>query len=65
MDPKFFFIFIVLMVLFKNTSAQIIEDFSDGNLTNNPAWQGNMDKFQVVNEVLQSNGAENQSPVYL
>ena len=65
MDSRFFYFFIALTFLTKGASAQINDNFSDGNLTNDPTWQGNMDKFQVVNEVLQSNGVENQSPIYL
>lgn len=65
MNSRIFYFFIVLVFFTTTVSAQINDNFSDGNLTNNPAWQGNMDKFQVVNEILQSNGDENQSPIYL
>ncbi len=62
---KTFFFLVPLLFFIQNSTAQISDNFSDGNITNNPLWQGNMDKFQVVNEALQSNGVENQSPIYL
>ncbi len=43
--------------LFASVSAQVAEDFSDGDFTNNPAWNGDVAKFIVnANFELQSNG---------
>lgn len=39
-------------------SAQIAEEFTDGDFTNNPAWQGDETDFIVNNEVLQVNATE-------
>ena len=36
-----------LFVLYAPAVAQITDDFSDGNLTQNPAWQGDVDSFRV------------------
>ena len=37
-------------------SAQLREDFTDGNFTTNPAWAGDAPSFQVTAQQLQSNG---------
>lgn len=36
-----------LFVLYAPAVGQITDDFSDGNLTQNPAWQGDVDSFRV------------------
>lgn len=46
-----------LLLLFFPTLAQLQEDFSDGELLNNPTWSGELSLFQVnANLALQSNG---------
>ena len=50
-----------------STFAQINEDFSDGDLTNNPTWEGQPDSFQINNDFqmqLNANVAGN-STLYL
>ena len=37
--------------------AQIADNFSDGNLTQNPAWQGDLDSFKINNGELQLGAA--------
>ena len=48
-----------LLLFSKLCFSQITENFSDGNFTQNPVWQGTMDSF-VINNMgqLQSNGAK-------
>ncbi|UOQ98298.1 lamin tail domain-containing protein [Hymenobacter sp. 5317J-9] len=38
-------------------SAQLHDDFADGNFTANPTWSGDAGSFQVVGQQLQSNAA--------
>ncbi|MEL7531474.1 MAG: lamin tail domain-containing protein [Bacteroidota bacterium] len=46
-----------LLLLLFSTQAQLQEDFSDGELLNNPTWLGEINLFQVnANLELQSNG---------
>lgn len=40
-------IFIILIVQWNVLSAQLIDDFSDGDFTNNPEWVGTTDKFRI------------------
>lgn len=40
-------IFSFCLLTYSLLSAQIMDDFSDGNFNNNPAWQGNTDEFIV------------------
>ncbi|MCB9284759.1 MAG: lamin tail domain-containing protein [Lewinellaceae bacterium] len=42
----------VLFCLSMNVRAQLQDDFSDGDLTNDPSWLGQTDLFQVENEEL-------------
>ena len=37
-------------------SAQLLENFTDGNFTQNPTWTGDASSFQVASQQLQSNG---------
>jgi len=46
--------------------AQLSEDFSDGDFTNNPTWSGDNAKYQIsVGNQLQSNGLGNSETTYL
>ncbi|MEL6134292.1 MAG: hypothetical protein AAFR59_13090, partial [Bacteroidota bacterium] len=45
--------------------AQVNDDFSDGDLTNNPTWTGETSAWQVNAQELQSNGASAQDDIYL
>lgn len=33
------------------THAQFLEDFSDGELTNNPSWQGDLSSFEITDDL--------------
>jgi len=48
---------ILFAFLFASVSAQVVENFSDGDFTNNPSWTGDAAKFIVSGSFeLQSNG---------
>ena len=52
-----FFTFILLCVLNLPLRAQLVENFSDGELNQNPTWTGDVDEFLVdASFQLQSNG---------
>jgi len=42
-------VFILFFVSWMATDAQVFDDFSDGNFTSNPAWQGDIEQFQITN----------------
>ena len=56
-----FIIFLSLNYL----QAQVVDDFSDGDLIVNPVWTGNVDSFEVVGQQLHLNAPANTSESYL
>jgi hypothetical protein len=60
-----FFGILLWLGSFSTLCAQITESFSDGDFTNNPAWTGNTDHFQVQAGRLQSNGPANSAVISL
>lgn len=53
------------MLLSTTTNAQISENFTDGNFTDNPVWIGNTNDFIITNNQLQSNNSVANSSYYL
>jgi len=45
--------------------AQVKDDFTDGDFTNDPAWSGDVSEFQVTNNQLNSNGPDATAELYL
>ena len=58
--------FLLLLFLHFRLSAQVSDNFSDGNFTQNPTWNGNAANF-IINpqNQLQANGANATSVIYL
>ncbi len=57
---------IYLIFLFFSSFAQLNEDFSDGELLQNPTWQGDLQHFIVnTNQTLQLNNEGNSDTSYL
>lgn len=62
MKKIFFILFFIPFV----TVSQVIDNFSDGDFTHNPAWSGDDTCFLVTNYELQSNGPDIvNSKIYL
>jgi len=51
MKPTIFLL--LLLCISASLKAQLSDDFSDGNFTDNPTWFGNTDRFSVTNAELQ------------
>lgn len=60
---KYFFISFFLISVF--STAQITDNFSDGELTINPLWSGDVTNFTVSIDSLRSNGPSATSTIYL
>ncbi len=46
-------------------TAQVLDNFADGDFTNNPSWSGNTADFVVDNGWLRSNGPQASSFIYV
>ena len=55
----------LLLLSTKLTFAQLNEAFTDGNFTANPTWIGTTSSFQITDGVLQSDGPQVTSTLYL
>ncbi len=53
----------IFLLLTFYSIAQISDDFSDGDFTNNPEWLGNTNRFQINTNELQLNDVNYESPV--
>lgn len=60
-----YWLLLLLLHGFAISKAQLTDDFSDGDFTNNPTWTGQVMKFQVVNNALQLNNASITDEAYL
>ncbi|MBK7854308.1 MAG: hypothetical protein IPJ79_04840 [Bacteroidetes bacterium] len=56
---------IILMLVSSVAKAQVTDDFSDGDFTNNPAWVGDVASWQVTGGQLNSNHSTINSSFYL
>ncbi|MEY2923657.1 MAG: hypothetical protein RLZZ337_197 [Bacteroidota bacterium] len=54
-----------LIVFSLSAQAQLSEDFSDGDFTTNPMWNGDVSKFAIENGKLRSNSAVANDIFYL
>jgi len=55
------YLYLLFILINTNFTAQLIDDFSDGDFTTNPTWLGHTAKFQVNNGMLQSNGSSSSA----
>ncbi|MFY0607914.1 MAG: lamin tail domain-containing protein [Cyclobacteriaceae bacterium] len=55
----------IFLTSYMGAVAQLMDDFSDGDLTTNPAWTGDLSEYQITEEMLNSNGPSASSELYL
>lgn len=60
-----FVLALCLCLLSRQAAAQLTDQFTDGDFTNNPIWIGQPAKFQVVNQQLQLNNQAITDDAYL
>lgn len=61
--PKSFCALLFLLPLL--SFAQLNDNFSDGDFSNNPAWNGTSAAFEIIADSLHSNGPQASSTLYL
>ena len=52
-----FFYTLLILLSFASLSAQVTDDFSDGDFTNNPTWSGDVGEWEVLSGELHLNNA--------
>lgn len=62
---KLFLYSTLLLFISTSAQAQFLENFTDGNFTENPVWLGNTGDWIVTNNQLQSNNSVANSSYYL
>lgn len=66
MRIKVFLFFLFGLLILNHSKAQFVDDFSDGNFSNNPSWFGDTAKFEInVSKKLHLNDASASSTAYL
>jgi len=66
MKRYYIFLIIIQSTIFYSVNGQIIDDFSDGNFTDNPTWSGDSLYFIVnPNDQLQLNASSIAGKSYL
>ncbi len=59
------FLLLFLLITTLQAQAQLTDDFTDGNFTDNPTWVGQTDRFAVTDGELQLSDAGNANTSYL
>lgn len=59
------FLFLLLLLLTRVCSAQVTDNFSDGEFTTNPAWSGDIIQWEVLSGMLHSNDTVTSDIFYL
>jgi len=63
------FLIAAFFIISHTTSAQLTDDFSDGNFTSNPSWfSSNVsggDDFTIINETLRSDGPSSTATIWI
>lgn len=58
-------IYFISLIIAQVATAQVVENFGDGNYTNNPTWVGSTASFVVSNDSLRSNSTTVNDTFYL
>jgi hypothetical protein len=56
---------LLMVVFFYLGHGQVTDNFTDGDLSQNPTWSGNVGKFTVENEMLRSNSGTSSDLFYI
>lgn len=56
---------VYFILLHSFVCGQVIDDFSDGDFTNNPTWSGDVDFFKIENDTLRSDGSAASGILFL
>ena len=62
---KTIYILSLFLINFSFTYSQVTENFSDGEISINPTWSGDLGSFTVINEQLRSNNQTVSSNYYI
>ena len=65
MRKRYLLLLFQVVFLSAVTHAQLADNFADGDFTANPAWDGEVDFFQILDEELRSKGPEASAILHL